>query len=92
MIESISPVPLTACIFDELWQSIGSRLPVTLGVIPSPLLGERAPETELDAFVDHVLETVGDTLSILDINDTVLGTNLIDRLEGIAGRIEEHVI
>jgi hypothetical protein len=62
------------------------------GVIPSPLLEERAPEAELHRFVDHVLETVGSSPMILGVSDMVLGNNLIDRVEWISQRIEEHAI
>jgi hypothetical protein len=92
VIESVSPAPLTQCTFDELWQSVGGGLPVMWGVIPSPLLEERTPEAELHEFVDHVLETVGDAPIILGISDMVLGNNLIERLEWVARRIDEHVL
>ena len=62
------------------------------GVIPSPLLEERAPEQELHDFVDHVLETVEDAPIILGVSDMVLGNNLIDRVEWAAERIYEHVL
>ena len=61
-------------------------------MIPSPLLEERVPEAELHEFVDHVLDTVGDAPMILGISDMVLGNNLIERLEWVARRIDEHVL
>jgi hypothetical protein len=92
VIESVSPAPLTQCTFDELWESVGGGLPVMWGVIPSPLLEERAPEAELHEFVDHVLETVGEDPIILGVSDMVLGNNLIERVEWAARRIDEHVL
>lgn len=92
MIESILPAPLTECTFDELWESVGGGPPVMWGVIPSPLLEERAPEAELQGFVDHLLETVGDAPIILGVSDMVLGNNLIERVEWAARRIDEHVL
>jgi len=92
VIESISPAPLTECTFDELWESVGGGPPVMWGIIPSPLLEERAPEAELQGFVDHVLETVGDAPIILGVSDMVLGNNLIERVEWAARRIDEHVL
>jgi hypothetical protein len=92
VIESISSAPLTQCTFDELWESVGGGPPVMWGIIPSPLLEERAPEEELHEFVDHVLETVGDAPIILGVSDMVLGNNLIERVEWAARRIDEHVL
>jgi hypothetical protein len=92
VVESISPAPLTECTFDELWESLGGGPPLMWGVIPSPLLEERTPESELHAFVDHVLETVGAAPIILGVSDMVLGNNLIERVEWIARRIEERVL
>ncbi len=92
VIESVSPAPLTQCTFDEMWNSLEGGLPVLWGVIPSPLLEERVPEAELHEFVDHVLDTVGDAPVILGISDMVLGNNLIERLEWVARRIDEHVL
>ncbi len=90
--ESFSPSPLTECTFDEAWAAWRDGGPIMWGVIPSPLLEERTPEAELHAFVDHVLGTVGDAPVILGISDMVLGNNLIERVEWIARRIEEHVL
>jgi len=92
VIESVSPAPLTECTFDELWKAIGGSPPIMWGVIPSPLLEARTPEEELHAFVDHVLETVGDDPVILGISDMVLGNNLIERLEWVSQRIDAHVL
>jgi len=92
VIESVSPSPLTECTFDDLWESLGAGPPLMWGVIPSPLLEERAPEQELHDFVDHVLETVEDAPIILGVSDMVLGNNLIDRVEWAAERIYEHVL
>ena len=61
-------------------------------MIPSPLLEERTAEAELHEFVDHVLQTVDGAPIILGISDMVLGNNLIERLEWVARRIEEHVL
>ena len=62
------------------------------GVIPSPLLEERAPEAELHEFVDRVLEIVRGAPIILGANDMVLRKNLIEQVEWAAQRIDEHVL
>lgn len=91
VIESVSPAPLTECTFDELWESVGGGPPLMWGVIPSPLLEERIPESELHSFVDHVLETVDTAPIILGISDMVLGNNLIERVEWVGRRIDARV-
>ncbi len=90
--ESFSPAPLTDCTFDEAWEAWREGGPVMWGVIPSPLLEERTPESEFHAFVDHVLETAGSDPIILGVSDMVLGNNLVDRVRHLADRVEETVI
>jgi hypothetical protein len=91
VIESVSPAPLTQCTFDEMWEALHDERPYMWGVIPSPLLEERTPEDHLHKFVEHVLATVGSSPVILGISDMVLGNNLIDRVEWVARRIDEHM-
>ena len=89
--ESFSPAPLSSTTFDEVWDAWGGReWPIVWGVIPSPLLEARVPEQELHAFVEHVLERVGDGRVILGVSDMVMGHNEIDRVRWIADRVEEH--
>ncbi len=90
--ESFSPAPLTECTFDEAWEAWRDGGPIMWGVIPSPLLEERVPEAEFQAFVEHVLDTVGSEPIILGISDMVLGNNLVDRVKWLGDRIEGHVL
>lgn len=90
--ESFSPAPLTECTFDEAWAAWGGGKPIMWGVFPSPILEERTPESEFVAYVDHVLETVGDQPVIFGVSDMVLGNNLIERVKAIADKIESHVL
>ena len=90
--ESFAPAPLSACTFDEAWEAWRGGTPIMWGVVPSPLLEERTPETELKEFVDHVFETVGDEPIILGVSDMVLGNNLIERVRYVAERVEEHAL
>ncbi len=90
--ESFSPAPLTECTFDEAWDAWRHGGPIRWGAIPSPLLEERIPEAEFQAFVDHVLETVGSEPIILGISDMVLGNNLVDRVRWIGERVEANVL
>jgi len=90
--ESFSPAPLTECTFDEAWDAWGGGKPIMWGVIPSPLLEERTAESELHAFVDHVLERVGCDPIIFGVSDMVLGNNLIERVRYVADRIERHIL
>jgi hypothetical protein len=90
--ESFSPTPLTSCTFDEAWDALGGDRPLIWGAIPSPLLEERADESELEAYIDHVLDRVGGAPIILGIADMVLGNNLIERVRYVADRIEAHAL
>jgi hypothetical protein len=90
--ESFSPAPLTECTFDEAWAAWGGGKPIMWGVFPSPILEERTPEEEFTAYVDHVVETVGDAPVIFGVSDMVLGNNLIERVAAIGERIEARAL
>jgi hypothetical protein len=90
--ESVSPEPLTGYTFDDAWMAWKDTGPMIWGGIPSPLLEAHTPEAKLHAFIDHVLETVGDRPIILGISDLVMPNNLIERVRYIAERIEQHEI
>lgn len=89
--ESFSPAPLTACPFDEAWAAWQAG-PIIWGGIPSPILQADTSEDAFRAYVDHVLDAVGDKPIILGIGDMVLGNNLIERVRYIADRVEAHVL
>lgn len=85
--ESFSPVPLTACTFDEAWQAWQGH-PQIWGGIPSPYLEERTSEAAFRAYVEHVLNVVGDGLMILGVGDLVMGNNAMHRVRYIAEQVE----
>jgi hypothetical protein len=88
--ESISPFPLTACTFDEVWTAWRGG-PIIWGGIASPLLEEdRTDEAAFRGFVAHLLETVGAGPIILGVGDLVMGNNSIGRIEYIAEQVEAH--
>lgn len=89
--ESFSPVPLSGTTFDELWDAWGGReWPIVWGAIPSPLLEAHTTQAELEAYIDHILERIGDSRIILGVSDMVMGHNDIERVRWIAERIEAH--
>ncbi len=91
--ESISPAPLTQCTFDEAWntwQALDG--PIIWGGIPSVILEPETSEADFRAYIEHVLELVGDKAIILGIGDMVVPVNLIERVHYIAERVEAHVI
>ncbi len=90
--ESITPAPLTDMTFDEVWQAWADKGPMIWGAIPSLLLEETYTEQQLQDFVYHILDTVGDQPIILGISDMVVGQNLIERVRWIAETIEQHTI
>jgi len=87
--ESFSPAPLTECTFDEAWHAWRGG-PLIWGGIPSPILEERTSEEEFQAYIEHLLEVVGDQPIILGVGDMVMGHNSIERVRYIARRVEEH--
>ena len=91
--ESISPTPLTQCTFDEAWNTWQAlNGPIIWGGIPSVILEPETSEAMFRAYVEHVLEIVGDKPIILGIGDMVVPVNLIERVRYIADRVEAHVI
>ena len=91
VLESFSPAPLTQTTFDEVWDAIGGRdWPILWGGVPSPLLERRTPEAEFHAYLEHVLERVGDARIVFDVGDMVMGNNELERVRYLADRIERH--
>ncbi len=86
--ESFSPYPLTQCTFETAWNAWHGH-PLIWGGIPSPILEARTSEADFKAYVDQVLQTVGDQPIILGVGDMVLGNNMIERVQYIADRVEE---
>ncbi len=89
--ESFAPAPLTACTFEEAWDAWEDG-PLIWGGIPSLILEEQTPEGAFRAYIDQMLETIGNRPIILGVSDMVLGHNLIERVQYIAEKIESHVI
>ena len=89
--ESFSPYPLTECTFEEAWETWRDG-PMIWGGIPSPILEARTPEDEFQEYVHRLLQTIGNKPIILGVGDMVLGNNLIERVEYIAGAVENHYV
>jgi hypothetical protein len=89
--ESFSPSPLTECTFEEAWAT-WQHGPLIWGGIPSPILEERTSEDEFQEYVHRLLQTIGNKPIILGVGDMVLGNNLIERVEYIAGEVERHTL
>jgi 5-methyltetrahydrofolate--homocysteine methyltransferase len=86
--ESVSPQPLTRTSFEEFWEAWGEGGPIMWGPVPSPLLEANRDEGELHAYLDTLLNIVGDGPLILGVSDMVVGENLIERVEYIAREVE----
>jgi Uroporphyrinogen decarboxylase (URO-D) len=89
--ESVSPAPLTSVEFDAIWEAWRGG-PLIWGGIPSPILEARTPQAEFEAWIDRLFATVGPGPIILGIGDMVMGNCLIERVEAIALRVEQHTI
>jgi hypothetical protein len=87
--ESFTPHPLTPLTFAQAWDAWQDG-PRIWGGIPSYYLEARASQKECEAYIEHILEVIGDGLIILSIVDAVMADNQIERLRWIAQRIEEH--
>jgi len=87
--ESFSPAPLTPCTFEEAWRAWHEG-PVIWGGIPSLILQADTPEAEFQAYVQQVLEMVGERPIILGVGDMVMGNDLIERVRYIAQAVEER--
>ena len=87
--ESFSPAPLTPCTFEEAWHAWHEG-PIIWGGIPSLILQADTPEAEFQAYVQQVLEMVGERPIILGVGDMVMGNNLIERVRYIAQAVEER--
>lgn len=84
--ESFAPAPLSDCTFEEAWEA-WSHGPLIWGGIPSTYLEPRTPESELHAYVEALLQRIGDKPIILSIADGVMSDNDIERLRWIAQRL-----
>ncbi|MEZ4637046.1 MAG: uroporphyrinogen decarboxylase family protein [Caldilineaceae bacterium] len=82
--ESISPTPLTAFTFADVWHAWREHGPIIWGGIPSPILEPSYSEDEFRTFMADLLDLVGDGPIILGVCDMVLPVNLIERVEMIA--------
>jgi hypothetical protein len=89
--ESFSPAPLTECTFEEAWAAWRDG-PIIWGGIPSPILQRDTSEDEFKAYIERLLELIGDQPVILGVGDMVMANNLIERVRYIADRVEQHVI
>lgn len=89
--ESFSPEPLTRCSFDEAWEA-WSGGPLIWGGIPSPILEERVQEGDFREHVQSLMGTVEDKPFIFGVVDLFLRHNSIERVEYIAGQIENFPI
>jgi len=89
--ESVSPAPLTPTPVDEIWQAWRAG-PVIWGAIPTPILEERTPEADFRAYIDHLLDLVGDGPVILGLVDLFMRHNSIERVKYIAERLDALAI
>lgn len=89
MCESISPAPLTAYTFDEVWNAWKNG-PIIWGAIPSPIMEKETSEADFRAFIHYLLEIIDEPRIILGVSDMMLPINDIKRVRYIADRIEEH--
>jgi len=87
--ESFSPAPLTECTFEEAWK-VWQNGPIIWGGIPSPLLEERISQSDFEAYIFRLLDTIEDRPIILGVGDMVMGNNMVDRVRYVADRVEEH--
>ena len=89
--ESLSPYPLTPCLFDEAWEAWKNG-PRIWGGIPSPILeDERFSEADFRAYMAHLLQAI-DRPIILGIVDLFMYHNSIERVTEIASWIEAGAV
>ncbi len=89
--ESVSPAPLTPATIEEIWDAWQSG-PVIWGAIPTPILEERTPEEEFRAYVEHLLQVVGQGPIILGLVDLFMRHNSIERVKYIAAQLQGQQI
>jgi hypothetical protein len=89
--ESFSPAPLTELTMEEAWRAWRGR-PIIWGGIPSPILEPSMPEDQFRAYVDRLLDLVGNGPLILGVADMILCNNSIDRVAYIAEKVEGRVL
>ncbi len=85
--KSFSPKPLTSCTFQEAWEAWQNG-PLIWGGIPSPILEDSTREEDFQQHMHSLLDTVGDGAVIFGVVDLFMRHNSIDRVEYIAGQIE----
>jgi hypothetical protein len=85
--ESVSPAPLTPATIEEIWDTWHAG-PVIWGAIPTPILEERTPEDEFRAYVERLLNLVGQGPVILGLVDLFMWHNSIERVKYIAARLQ----
>ncbi len=85
--ELVSPAPLTPVTIEEIWDAwqVG---PVIWGAIPTPILEERTPEDEFQAYLERLLQLVGQGPIILGLVDLFMRHNSIERVKYIAARLQ----
>jgi hypothetical protein len=88
--ESVSPAPLTPATLEEIWDAWQDG-PVIWGAIPTPILEERTPEAEFRAYIERLLDLVGQGPIILGLVDLFMRHNSIERVKYIAARIQASV-
>jgi len=84
--ESVSPAPLTPATIEQIWEAWQAG-PVIWGGIPTPILEERTPEAEFRAYIERVLDLVGQGPVILGLVDLFMRHNSIERVKYIAARL-----
>ena len=89
--ESVAAAPLVPYPFAEIWAAWPNG-PIIWGGIPTPLLEARTPEAEMRAYVQGLLEMVGDRPIIFGVSDMVLPVNEIERVAWIAQTIEAYAL
>ena len=88
--ESVSPAPLTSATLEEIWDAWQDGQ-VIWGAIPTPILEERTPEAEFRAYIERLLDLVGQGPIILGLVDLFMRHNSIERVKYIAARIQASV-
>lgn len=88
--ESFTPAPLTQCTFDDAWNAFREKAPLIWGGFPSVIFQPDTPEEEFHQYIEHVLGLVGSQPVLFGIADLVTCDNMIERVQYLAQRIEEH--
>jgi hypothetical protein len=89
--ESFTPTPITELPFAEAWETWKDG-PIIWGGIPSYYLQEDVDEEVFQDYLEDLLTTIGDRPIILGVGDAVMSDNMIDRVQYIARRVEDHLL